>query len=539
MKYLLPVYLLFFSGFSLKGQTLLESKEGSVSYITTQNVYVRFQSTANISVGDTLFTVEDANIIPVLIVKDLSSISCVCKPITEKKLNVGEKVRTGQKTIKTGKPETIADKPVITPVVQAVDTGKVKKVQTGELKQNISGRFSLSSYSNFSNVSDFSQRMRYTFSLNARNISGSKVSGETYISFAHKINQWSEVKSNIFNGLKIYSLALNYAFNKNNSLWIGRKINNRLSNVGAIDGLQYETKFKSLAAGIFAGTRPDYMDYSFNARLLQYGGYLSHDFSTEKGSMQSSMAFVEQKNNGKTDRRFAYLQHSNSLLPKLYFFGSVEFDLYNKVLNTQDSTYVQDNKPNLSNLYVSLRYKVIKQVSVSLSYSARQNIIYYETYKTFIEKLLESATNQGYAFQINYRPGKNIFAGANAGYRFSKQDPRPSKNLYAYLTYSNVPWLNASATVSATFMETAYLSGNIYSLGLSRDLVPGKLYGGLNYRYVKYKFINAESQLVQNMAEMNLTWRVLKKLSCSLNYEGTFEKGRNYDRIYVNLTQRF
>ena len=45
--------------------------------------------------------------------------------------------------------------------------------------------------------------------------------------------------------------------------------------------------------------------------------------------------------------------------------------------------------------------------------------------------------------------------------------------------------------------------------------------------------------LIQNMAEMNMTWRILKKLSCSLNYEGTFEKGRNYDRIYVNLTQRF
>jgi hypothetical protein len=32
---------------------------------------------------------------------------------------------------------------------------------------------------------------------------------------------------------------------------------------------------------------------------------------------------------------------------------------------------------------------------------------------------------------------------------------------------------------------------------------------------------------------------MMKKLSCSLNYEGTFEKGRNYERIYVNLTQRF
>jgi outer membrane receptor protein involved in Fe transport len=182
---------------------------------------------------------------------------------------------------------------------------------------------------------------------------------------------------------------------------------------------------------------------------------------------------------------------------------------------------------------------VFKKLSLSLSYSTRQNIIYYETYKTIIDQLLAMASTQGYMFQANYRPTKNLTIGANAGYRFSKLDPRPSKNLYSYVTYSNLPWLNASATISATILETTYLSGSIYSIGLSRDLIPGKLYGGLDYRHVNYKFVNAEAPLVQNMAEMNMTWRIMKKLSCSLNYEGTFEKARNYDRIYVNLTQRF
>jgi hypothetical protein len=381
--------------------------------------------------------------------------------------------------------------------------------------------------------------MRYTFSINAQNIGDTKLSGEAYISFVHKHKEWSEVKNDIFNGLKIYSLSVNYAFNKNNNIWFGRKINPKLSSVGVIDGLQFETKIKSFTAGIFAGTRPDNMNYSFNAKLLQYGGYLGHDYTNAKGNMQSSLALVEQKNNGNTDRRFAYLQHSNSLITNLYFFGSVEFDLFNKVKNTQDSTYSQDNAPNLSNLYVSLRYRVIKQLSVSVAYSARQNIIYYETYKSIIDQLLESETMKGYMLQVNCHPGKKISFGANAGYRFSKKDPRPSKNLYSYITNSNLPWLNASATVSATLMETSYINGSIYRLGLSRDLIPGKLYGGLGYSYVNYKFVNAETPLVQNIAEINFTWRIMKKLSCSLNYEGTFEKGRNYDRIYVNITQRF
>jgi len=537
MKNLLLGLLLVLLVFNLKAQTSYEAFEGTISFVTSQNVYVKFQSTERIVVGDTLFLTQNNSKIPVLVVKELSSISCVCISISSKELSVGEKLSTQLKLKQPDKIDVVTVKPVVTAQTAKTDTSSLKKELPKELKQSISGRVSVSSYSNFSSVADFSQRMRYSFSLNAMNIGGSKLSGETYISFVHKMNEWSEVKSNIFNGLKIYSLALNYAFNPTNSIWIGRKINPKLSNMGAVDGIQYETKIKKFTAGIVAGTRPDYMNYSFNAKLLQYGAYVGHDYANKKGFMQTSLAFVEQTNNGNTDRRFAYLQHTNSLLGNLSFFGSVEFDMFNMV--KVDTTLTQDNKPSLSNLYVSLRYKVMKQLSFSLSYSNRQNIIYYETYKNIIEQLLDASTTQGYMFQVSVHPVKNISIGANAGYRFSKPDPRPTKNLYTYVTFSKVPWINSSATLSATLMETAYLSGQIYSAGLSRDVLPGKIYGGIGYRYVSYKFQNSETPLVQNMAEMNLTWRMMKKLSCSLNYEGTFEKGRNYDRIYVNLTQRF
>jgi hypothetical protein len=541
MRILILFITLIIIGFGLKGQTSRQAIDGTVSYITSQNVYVKFSSTENISVGDTLFTVTDGLLLPVLLVKELSSISCVCTPLSSKKLAVNDNIRAFPvKTIPAANLNAVPAPGVKKELVQTDSIPTQKNTPPEEIKQRVNGRFSVSSYSNFSSVSDLSQRMRYTFSMNATNISNSKLSAETYISFVHKAGEWSEVQTDIFNGLKIYSLALNYAVNKNNQLWFGRKINPRLSNAGAIDGLQYETKIKAFSAGLFAGTRPDYMNYSFNSKLLQYGGYLGHDYAGKNGgSAQTSVAFVEQKNNGNTDRRFAYLQHTNSLLPKLYFFGSVEFDLFNKKMNVQDSTLTQDNSPNLSNVYVSLRYKILKQLSVSLSYSARQNIVYYETYKSIIDQLLDESKLQGYMFQINYRPVKFITVGANAGYRFSKNDPGPTKNLYSYVTYSSVPFINASATLSATILETGYMSGNIYSLGLARDLLPGKLYGGINYRYVKYKFISNETPLSQNMGEINLTWRMMKKLSFSFNYEGTFEKDRHFDRIYVNLTQRF
>lgn len=111
--------------------------------------------------------------------------------------------------------------------------------------------------------------------------------------------------------------------------------------------------------------------------------------------------------------------------------------------------------------------------------------------------------------------------------------------LYGYATYSRVPGINASLTLSATWLETSYLNGNIYSLGVSREIVSGKLNGGLKFRYVDYKYRNSETDLAQNIFEANLSWNVYRKLSLSVYYEGTFETQVSYNRLYVNITQRF
>jgi hypothetical protein len=153
--------------------------------------------------------------------------------------------------------------------------------------------------------------------------------------------------------------------------------------------------------------------------------------------------------------------------------------------------------------------------------------------------MLEAATVNGYTLQINYQPVKLLSIGVNAGYRNSKNDPKPSKNIYGYVTYSQVPGINVAATISATVLETSYMSGNIYSAGITRDLIPGKLSAELAYRYVSYKFFGGESKLVQNMGEVNFTWRIIKKLSCGVYYEGTFDKTSIFNRMYINLTQRF
>ncbi len=181
------------------------------------------------------------------------------------------------------------------------------------------GSISVNSYSDFSNteVPD-SQRFRYTLSLNAPNIGGSRFSFESYISFRHKSGEWQEVKNDIFSALKIYNLALRYDLNKSTRFSFGRRINPRISSIGAMDGIQFEKSVKNFKIGILAGSRPDYQNYGFNPTISVWR--LSCIQYRECGKFtESSVAYVEQTNNFKTDRRFLYFQHSNNLIKNLDF----------------------------------------------------------------------------------------------------------------------------------------------------------------------------------------------------------------------------
>jgi hypothetical protein len=519
----------------IKGQTNLVNVVGKVSFTSSVNVYVKFKSTAGISAGDTLFIQSGEQMKPVLRVSNLSSTSCVCTALSDENLPVDHLViawtkpeppKPGAKSAALVVAEVITEEPTLDSVV-TVSGAKSKR------KQDISGSLSLVSYSDLSNTEGGnSQRFRYTLSLDAENIGGSKLSAETYISFRHKAGEWAEVKENIFNALKIYSLAFRYDIAKTASVSVGRRINQRLANIGAMDGVQAEYLPGKFSLGAVAGFRPDFADYGFNSQLFQYGGYAAYDTRNGAKSTESSLAFMQQMNGGNTDRRFIYFQHSNSLIKNIYLLGSVEADLYKLENDQPKSTF------DLTGFYFSMRYRLSSNFSISGSYDARKNVMYYETYKTFVDRIVENEMRQGFRLQASCRITKDILFGISSGYRFLKSDPHPSENVNGYLTYTRIPGINMTGTLSGTYLKSAFMTGVIGGANLSRDFADGKFQAGFGYRYVGYKLPESSLDINQNIAEVNLSV-MLRKLLLSVNYEGTFEKSDMYNRIYLQARIRF
>jgi len=527
---------------NLSGKRDRPIAEGKVSYITLQNIYAKFETPGLIQAGDTIFVRKNKALVPLFVSEAVSSISCVGKPIGKFDAKVSDIVYA-----KITRPVNSAKKTDNVTVLDSLKTEKQDVVQSGRSKtparkaieterhERIRGRLSASSYSSFSNTSEVNQRMRYTFSLSAENISGGRVSTDSYIMFTHRIDHWAEVQDNIFNALKIYSLAIGYDITDKTRLTLGRKINPRISSIGAIDGLQADTKAGNFTFGLAAGTNPDHLDYGFNSKLLVFGAYIGHEINNKSGRMSNSLAFFEQRNRGITDRRFAYFQHDNSLAKNINLFASAELDLY----TLKDS--VPTNTISLTGLYLSLRYKLSKQLSAYLSYDARKNVIYYETFKNFLDQMLLDATRQGYQVRINYRPSNSISSSLSGGYRFQKKDIHPMLNVNEYLTFSNVPLTNSSVTFLFNWLKSSYVEGKIYGTQLNFDLVPSKLSTGLSYRLVDNNYLNSTSlpASIQHVAEFEFSWQISRKMSFSAHYSGTFEKSNQYNSIYVNLVQRF
>lgn len=525
---------------SVRAQILSDTLAGTVTYKTATNIYVRFSSTAGIQIGDTLYMRQDNAAVPLMTVTQTSSTSCVGIPFSGLIVPVGAIVYARRpKPITPAAPSEPTLAPVTDlPTQEVAETTPLSTTAPRDAKKTfspgkVSGRISAATYVNITDPSASNdQRMRYTLSMNTTHAGEKGVSLEVYTTFRHTIDHWAEVRQQFGQALKVYSLAAQYDLNAQTHFWLGRKINLNLANLGAIDGLQAEHVFKDFFTGAFVGTRPDNVDYGFAPQLFQYGGYLGHRRPLRQGQVATTIAFAEQRNGGATDRRYLYVQHSNTIIRDIQLFASAEFDLY-----VLDALAVRQS-PRFTSAYFSLRYRVSDALSLFGSYDSRRNIVYFETYKSFLDQFLDDQTRQGLRVSFTLRPVKRVTLGASLGSRFEQGEPA-TRNLNSYLTFARTPVLGLSASLSGVWIETAYLTGTILGVRIYRDLFKGKVYAEAQYRHTDYRYGASEVSLGQHIAGLNLSWRIRKKLSLAVNFEGEYQPQRTFYRIYGNAVQRF
>ena len=522
--------------YSVSAQLKYSEVTAEVTFNSAQHVYLKLSSTDNLNTEDTLYTKLQNNFIPAFRVSYLSATSVAAINLTDRIFDKSERLTLYYpvKNLQVSDTITPAVEKEIANIASPLEVQDYETASTDKFTE-INGRISLSSYSTITTnkLAKNYQRWRYTLSLDADNLMTDDLSLESYINFAYRADRWNTPGQDIWDKLKVYSLAFNYKLNDSYNVSLGRKVNNNLSSIGAVDGIQLETKFNFADAGIVAGTRPDYTNYGISTNYLQFGAYLSRTDTLLNRPFRNTISVFQISKSSRTDRRFLYFQHSNTFLPNLYLFASGEVDIYKRVNNVDKGNF------DLTNLYVSGRYSPSSLFSVSVSYDRRKNIMYYETFKNIADSLFDAETRQGLRGRINFKPFRYVSVSLQYGTRSKLGDKRKSNNYGATVNYSRIPWINASSSLSFTRLVTAYVEGNMYGLTLNRFFFEGILSTNAGFRRVEYNYPNNSFALNQNIVQLDLGIRVFGRDYLSLSAETIMEQSYTNSRIYINFTKRF
>ena len=520
------LFILLVSASASFGQVNSQSQQGKVSFITSGNVYVKFADTKNISVGDTLRILAGNRLNPCLIVTNKSSISCVATPVNGCAIKVGDQITYQPRASST---EILANAPD-----KKNAESKPVKVEDQQRSNKVMGSISAAGYSVLSSTRGNDTKAMYRLSFIAPRINNSKFSVETYMNYRQSFlstDSGSYRPKDVFN---IYNLAVQFDASPTLTFVLGRKINPKVASIGAIDGLQAEKSFGNFYTGIIAGFRPDISDYNFNSNLMQYGAYVGLKSQTKGFYSHTTLGAMEQNNSGNVDRRYTYFQHSSTIAQKLNVFSSFELDLYNQV--TADSV----GKPRLTNLYILVGYRISRMVDFSLSYNSRKQIVYYETLKTDIERMLDDdIARQGIRFTVNFRPANYIGIGGSYSKRFQSNDLNKSDNLNGYVSFSKIPWIDGRIYANYNRNTSNYMQTNIYSVRYSRPIIKMKLDGDIYYRLVNYNYFDSETKTDQQYYGASISYRIAKKLVFNVMGEMAATQEEDIYRVNARITKNF
>lgn len=506
--------------------------EGTVTFITSTNVYVRVSSTTNIDIGDTLK--RDGS--DCLKVSDKSSTSLVCVVVDNCPVQKDDKVYI---TVSTrARPEVI-----VAPVQTEQEGQQAVTNAPGDLstspsgyQEAIRGRVTAASYNAFSNERENRTRLYTDLLFNGEHLSGSKFSVQAHMAYRNIIvpseSQYSG-RTSIFN---LYNLNVQYLAMPTLNVTFGRSINPKASGLGPIDGLQLEKYFGKFYVGLVGGSRPNFDNYGIDTSLLQFGGYFGIETGSREFRSLTTVGAMEQTNSGTTDRRYIFFQHNSTIAGQFNLFSSMELDIYGGPSGSQ----FQGNSTRLTNLYISGRYRISRAANIMVSYDSRRRVIYYETFQNQLERLLDDdLARQGLRARVNVRPARLLWVGMSVGRRFQSDEQNKSNNLYGYATYTKLPKIGGRFNVSYNRNQTNYLTSNIGSFRYSRLFMNNQLQGEVYYRLADYTYENRAQDFTQHYFGGSFSVQFARSWQFSLSGEYAKFDRENNVRLYTRLVKRF
>jgi hypothetical protein len=381
---------------------------GSVSFQSASNHYVKFASTEDININDTLIREGQ----PCLIVQAKSSTSCVCVAIYNCLPLVGDSVSISIKQNDVpSKEQKAATNQVEIPnpdstvfkksLIDSLPTAEPLKL-IGSISFSSLAQQTLSSEANRLNLRQ-TLRFNTNYHLNAFKKDIRMLLNGNYQ------NYYSNFQSSYpkYGRLNIYQAAFIIPVNAATKLTIGRSFqSNGLSTLGIFDAVRLQLNRPKMSYEAMFGLMPNLQTFGIALNQQLFGVSATHTISKEKINYSLGVGAFLQLNKGKYDRlNFAFQGSAN--ITKLNLYTAGDFDL-------------SPIQSRFNNLFVSANYRLRKGVNLFVSYDTRQAFILWNTYQqNLIDELLDAAVQQGLRLRIQLKVLPSTMLSVYYTHRFS------------------------------------------------------------------------------------------------------------------------
>ncbi len=514
-----------------------------ITYLTGSSVYINAGSEDGLRPGDLVELVTAGEVVLVLRVRDVSSRKSACIPQDQDLnltglVNVGDTIRY---TRRAPQPPAAAAVTVESEAETAVLTEQTEPAPatktSGErsLFGGLRGRVGLAYLlvNDRENDSGGFDRPAITLRLDGEHLGDSAFSihVDTRLRRTTSNSNNEAVASN-----RIYRFSAEWQRRGSPyRLSLGRQYSPGLSGLSLLDGLLAERRTDRWAFGIFAGTQPDYEDYSFSTDTTQYGIYAQRTSYLDAGkSWDVTAGLSASYGKGEDFREFFYLQAN-------YFTRRWTLSLNQEVdFNRDWKSDAGESTVQPTATFAIARYRVSDYLTLNAGYDDRRNVILYREFEN-PETEFDDDNRQGLWGGADVNFLQRFRAGVN--YRGNSGGDNGTSDSYTLtLGARDLFPFHLDIGARSTRFENDTMEGWLNSLNLYLPLgrrTQFSVYGGLRQdEYVEALSPDLVSQdLFWYGAEMNL--RFGKSWFFLISLERNSGDVEDFDQLYTMLSYRF
>ena len=497
-----------------------QTASGTVTFITAENVYVRFASTTGIESGDTLRTPAGE---PCLVVQQRSSTSCVsvplggCAPVEGDafvaRLRVEEEV-ADEVVVELERPEVVLEEQEVALPPQLRVKGRLTSsvfatgVDRGGERSVTSARWSSRLTLRVEHVAVAGRLVDFDVSANLQRI---------YRDASSSTPGWRGRNT-------VYQAAASTELGGGVEVAVGRRLARGFSTVGSLDGLHAGWRRGPWELGVVAGFQPNLLTQGVATDRPVFGGLVGRQVRTEGASTDWRLGFLGQTRNGTSDRHFLFGQYRLHLGSAWRFFGSAEWDLY------APAGYAPTGPRAL---FASAQWNFARGWSAFASADRRAPVLRFATY--------DDITLQA----MSDRPAQNVLRARLSGrlgtaHRLSlgwsdrRESTRLGSTAQLQYTWTELPRLGGRLSYSAFITAMPLMTSTSQRLAYQRGSV------GAHYRMGRSRFEQEGLPIaVQHYAGANVRARFSEIWQASASVEAAFQHHQTLLQLQFSLTYRF